>query len=516
MKNTILLYFLFEIFILQAQTVQWANQQTLGESSLALSTCIDAQGNVYVAGNQSCTHNNPSACPNNIQNGGFIYKYNQSGTLVWSKVSSSFYVYDMVLNKDGEPLVLEASGFTQYDVNGNTIWTKNLLHTATNKIKCDANGDIYVAGLFNGTVNFSSSIQLTCPSNNNYLFVSKFDMYGNCIWAIQSVNFARLFNFKTDSIGNCYLSGHYQVELTLNGSTINTPGGYYSNGYIAKINNIGQVEWLNNIGDHIQGNEEVECIDIDSKGNVYATGNFFNAPLTLGGSTIGSASGGNFIAKFDKNGYCISAQEVNYRATSLETTNQDKLIFAGYGTNFHGNALSTNWQNGDGSFFIVKSDTNFTLDWVLQPTGKVGYRAIDDTYGNVYFFGNIKGNSSIGAYTLSGPPISPDNNSDMLLVKLSDNTFVGIKPTLQDIKSDLQIYPSPTSGELQVSYFSAEETDLIINILDSKGGLIFSETIRTIEGAYTRRFDLSKHPKGLYTFQFTSKKGHSVKRVLLQ
>jgi hypothetical protein len=516
MKQSILLFFLLKIFVANGQSVQWAKNQPLGEASLAINTCVDEHGNIYVAGNQSCTHDDVSSCPNNVQNGGFLIKYDPAGNVLWSKVSNTFYVTDMALNKNGEPLILESFGFTQYDVNGNMLWTKNnLFPAATYKVRFDSNGDFYVAGLFNGTVNFSSTIQLVCSSSSNYLFVSKFDTSGNCIWAIQSNNFARLLNFKLDLAGNCYLSGHYAVQLNLNGTTINTPGGYYSNGYIAKIKPNGQVEWLLNIGDHIQGHEEIECLDIDSKGNVYATGNFFNAPLEHGGFTVGSASGGNFAAKFNKNGNCMFIEEVDYRTTSIETTNHDNLLIAGYGVNFHGNVLSTDWQNGDGSFFIVKCDSNFTMDWVMQPTGKVGYRVIDDDQGNVYFFGNIQGSSSIGTYHLTGPSISADNNSDMLIVKLSDETFVGMKPILSSDENDLKIYPTPTTGEFQISYIAPQKSDLTINILDTKGAIIYSETIKGAEAEYSRSFDLRKYPKGIYTFQITSRKERVVRKIVL-
>jgi hypothetical protein len=63
--------------------------------------------------------------------------------------------------------------------------------------------------------------------------------------------------------------------------------------------------------------------------------------------------------------------------------------------------------------------------------------------------------------------------------------------------NQLEVYPNPATGVLNVSLFAKSSTDILLSISDSKGKKIHSEKM-TVDGLYTRVFQMKDFEKGIY------------------
>ncbi len=87
---------------------------------------------------------------------------------------------------------------------------------------------------------------------------------------------------------------------------------------------------------------------------------------------------------------------------------------------------------------------------------------------------------------------------------------------LQAYQPDFSIFPNPTTGQLSVDLSAYGHQKAVLEIRDTKGVLIKSETVNSIESPVVR-FDLSDCPRGIYFLRVHSENtAGMVKRVVLQ
>ena len=78
----------------------------------------------------------------------------------------------------------------------------------------------------------------------------------------------------------------------------------------------------------------------------------------------------------------------------------------------------------------------------------------------------------------------------------------------------LQLFPNPTSGNVNLQFNSVKNQSFTITINDATGRLIEAETIRNYVGKFNRTFDLSDKSKGIYFFTIRSENGTTNFRVV--
>ncbi|MCC6767494.1 MAG: T9SS type A sorting domain-containing protein, partial [Bacteroidia bacterium] len=78
----------------------------------------------------------------------------------------------------------------------------------------------------------------------------------------------------------------------------------------------------------------------------------------------------------------------------------------------------------------------------------------------------------------------------------------------------LQVFPNPTEGLLNLSFQSAEAQTFDIRILDAAGRLVATESFSTMPGKVNRQYDLSDKAKGIYFFSIRSEKGMMNYRIV--
>jgi hypothetical protein len=249
---------------------------TLGDYTNSI--VIDASSNVYITGVYSGTSDfDPGAGTTNmISNGGydsFFAKYASDGSLIWAKSIGGasndltyFITLDASVNiyvtgyysgtSDFDPGAgttnLTSAGtedgfFAKYATDGSLIWAKSIGSTSIDEgisIVCDASSNVYMTGLFSGTVDFDPSAGTTnMTSNGGYdSFFAKYASDGSFVWA-KSVG--GVGNDKSNSIvvntsGEIYITGQYAntADFDPSAGTTNLTSAGSTDVFFAKYNQL--------------------------------------------------------------------------------------------------------------------------------------------------------------------------------------------------------------------------------------------------------------------------------------
>lgn len=199
----------------------WARSFGGSSNDNGLGISIDAGGNVYTTGKFVGTVDfDPGVGTLDLSTGGtsfdiYIQKLDTDGNLLWAKVmgatnwdignaivtDANGYVYTtgyFHFTVDFDPGAgtanLTASGeadvFVQkLDANGDFVWARSMGSSAGDSygltIDIDANGNVYTAGEFRGTVDFDPGAGIAYHSSNGLsdIYYQKLDTDGNFLWA---------------------------------------------------------------------------------------------------------------------------------------------------------------------------------------------------------------------------------------------------------------------------------------------------------------------------------------------
>ena len=176
----------------------------------------------------------------------------------------------------------------------------------------DNSGNVYITGIFSGTVHFENSTLRAQGSQDT--FVAKYSSSGSLEWVADlggSGNDVVTGNgIAVDGSGNVYTTGEFSgtnVNFDPNSSTrqlTSSSGGSVANAYVSKLNSSGQYVFGVDLG--YGGTTEGEGIAVDGAGNVYTTGYFagtnvsFDPYIGSDHELSSSSGGGEFTAYVSK------------------------------------------------------------------------------------------------------------------------------------------------------------------------------------------------------------------------
>ena len=279
--------------------VLWAAKQT-GTAGFDVSSGVstDRNGNIYVSGyyltNLDLYSKNSTTSSVQLSGsgyGGFIAKYDSNGNVLWAAKQSGTGTeisYDVSTDRYGNVYIagdynqnldlysknsttssvqLSAivSGYNtgfiaKYDKDGNVKWAAKQGSTPpaganlkSLKISTDRNGNVYIAGEFNGNITFykednTPGISFTGSTVDGFL--AKYDSNGNVLWAAKQSGTGTEISYdvSTDRYGNVYIGGDYYTNtpITLYNSDDSTGVTLSNDGddsFIAKYDSNGNVLW---------------------------------------------------------------------------------------------------------------------------------------------------------------------------------------------------------------------------------------------------------------------------------
>ncbi len=465
MKNKILLLcLLLAATHLQAQTWQWARQNTGGsayyyllpsEAWGATAVTTDATGNVYMVGSYD-------------------------GYIAFGSITLGMGV--------------RAEGFVvKYDASGNVKWAKSINganQEALRSVKVDANGNVYVSGYSESPLIYFDTITLDNSSGAS-IFLAKYDSSGNIIWVRKSIgnNYESYAKLAIDNFGNVLMYVNYRgYSITLGGYTlINTSSSTaLVDIALVKYDPLGNVLWAKNGGG--VNDDYMASIDVDQDGSAYIVGftqsptmNFSGTVLNIVGSTGFEHA---FMVKFDSAGSLAWAKsyggDSGNSISSINVSNSGSIYTSGdfVSTNLLLDTITLHGTNG----YLAKYNQDGNIYWA-RPTNYAGDTKIDSNgfiylpvyYDSIFKYDSMgilvwKGSTSVqfsdfaveqnNIYTIGnfqsptihfGSIVLLDSTSccvDVYIAKCSPPPVF----TPNSIKNDMDaaIYPNPNNGNFAI------------------------------------------------------------------
>lgn len=195
----------------------------------------------------------------------FIAKFSPAGTLMWA-------------NSFGDAKVQNASG-----------------------VGLDANGNVYVAGNFKGTINLGGGPLTSGGPLYADIFLAKFGADGTHVWSQKfgDDNVQNVQGLATDAAGNVHIVGFFQNSVSFGAGTLTSAGLYDM--FVAKLNTAGQHQWSKGFGD-ATADQYARAVTVDATSNVYVAGEVSGSIDLGGGMLTATAKPSAFVAKFDSTG----------------------------------------------------------------------------------------------------------------------------------------------------------------------------------------------------------------------
>lgn len=346
---------LFSAMLLQSQVYQGAHTFGTGAIDLSQTTAIDAQGNVYVAGNVGAT--------------------TAFGTSTLTHAGGN------------------ADGFlAKYDPNGNPLWIKQFaggFDDIVTAITVSSSGDIFLTGYFQGggSQAFDAdpgtnvfTLSQPSPILSRDCFIIKLNSNGDFVWAKQVSNPSGgaaqedSFAIAVGEQGSVYVAGRFifaDFDPGAGTQTILTPTNGFE-GFILKLDTNGNFLWVNHLKN---AQNAVRSMLLESNGDVVVVGEF-TSTIDVSGATAGAinltSSGGNdvFMAKYDVSGNHIWSQKIG--GTTAEAVNVIKSTANGnylIGGTFTG----TMNINPDAGAVLNVTSSGATDGFVLEIRGNGSY-----------------------------------------------------------------------------------------------------------------------------------------------
>ena len=258
-------------------------------------------------------------------------------------------------------------------------------------VDTDQFNNSYTLGYFGGIGDFdpgSGGFNLTSMGTTD-VFVSKTNEQGEFVWAKQLGGSGSIYStqISVDGLGNVYVSGFFNNSIDFNPGSesfdIISNGNFDS--FILKLDTDGNFIWAKGFGGAER--DRNQAIEVDSSGNVYATG-IFNLTVDFDAEGDGfqlTSMGGDYdvyIAKYSTDGDLIWAKQIG--GTGNVLSHDIAIDDSGnvYSTGHYGNG-SPDFDPGDESFslgtggfdimYISKLDALGDFVWAKQVFGNINH-----------------------------------------------------------------------------------------------------------------------------------------------
>lgn len=453
---SILFYFIFFPGIIISQQVEWANADTFSSYVTHPNLIImDNNGNIFSSAIYRVDYGDY---------GTVIIKYDKIGTKQWEKKFPGYEeIRKLTVDTSGNVYGAKGWSFFKLDVNGNLLWNKTLDYGISLGKNFNYKNTLLVSGYIYGPKTLPGNVFIQPSSSSGGYFIGKIDTSGKFLWA------------KADE-GEAY---NYQFNET----------GFYVRGsntdHFAKYDTLGNLVWSKNI--------QSSLIAPDEYGNAYIYEQ-------------------SKISKYDPAGNLL------WQKTNIYVSNwyQGQLSCGNNGNLYISGGFVNNMNIGDSIIygdnhyhtFVAKLDSAGTLKWVItsKGTGSSGAKDIIVSGNEIFVTGDMWGENIFGSHTVNEP-------AGVFTIKITDNDFSLDIPKPLKKNNELEVYPNPAGGIFQIKYSTSEKEKLNLNILDSKGKLVYAGTF---QGDYNKAIDLGLKARGIYFIEIISPdKKQIVRKIVL-
>jgi hypothetical protein len=292
-------------------------------------------------------------------------------------------------------------------------------------VAVDGAGSIYVAGSFQGTIDFGAPTAPLASAGSNDVFLAKLDTAGAPLWAKRfgDANLQGLAGkgVVVDAAGNAVIAGAFQGSIDFGAGPIASGG--MDDAFLARFDASGALVWGHGFGDGSP--QQARGVALGPGGRVAITGTV-QGSMNFGGGHVVTSAGGHdvFVAVFDAAGACVwakafgDAADQDGRAVAFDAAGNVWVTGSFQGSvSFGGGALTA--QGTGTNLFVATLDP--TGAWVRSQrygdgagTGQSGRGVAVDGAGNVLVAGEFGGAMDFGA-----GPITSAGANDAFLAKLT-------------------------------------------------------------------------------------------------
>jgi hypothetical protein len=282
-------------------------------------------------------------------------------------------------------------------------------------IAFDAQGDVYVTGIFNGTVTFGATMLTapTAPGTSN-MFLVKYDPSGNVLWAKSYGATTAGYvppAMAVDPAGDVFLGGGFGTTLDFGGGTPPLVATGYLDAFAVKISPTGATQWAERFG-YDQGPYAVLSIAVGPDGNPVVAGAAAGTVI-LGPTTwFQPVSGSNsqpFIAKLSTaSGAVLWSNATGGDIASGEdiwvSIDASGRVFVAARLDSGGGAWGVETDAGAGNFATLRAgfETNGQIAWGQIDYGAYPVAAAVDSKGRLSVIENASGKVMVGGGTTFG------------------------------------------------------------------------------------------------------------------
>jgi hypothetical protein len=562
---------MFNTIILNAQSLDWLKSFGGILSELSFSLDIDDSSNILLCGTfQGTVDFNPDT---NVYNhssiGGndvFIQKLDENGNFIWARVfggntndqgncikvdtygnvyTLGYFQGTVDFDPGNDTFYITSVGnkdvfIHKMDKDGNFIWARAFGGTANQNglsMKLDTIGNIYLTGVFFGTVDFDPNINVYNITSNGSsdIFIQKLDSSGNLIWVktIGGSSIELSNSIAIDLNENLYITGSFSNTVDFNPdigvTNITSSGGLDI--FMIKLNSNGNFIWAKSFGGSLD--DISNYITIDANEKIHTTG-YFQGTVDFdpGVSTSYlSAIGGMdvFIQKLDTNGNLLWIKSFggisDEQGQSIITDSNGNIFTTGYfrGTvdfnpgldNYSINSLSNQ------SIFIHKLDSSGNFNWVItHEEGDInsqnsGNALCLDNYENLYVTGYFQGMMNFYPET-NNTYLNSNGGLDVYIEKINISTNTIFNFQVNSISQKLKTFPNPSNSILNLDYGNyASLNNYRVKITNALSQIIYDQAITQ----QTETIDLSTFGgAGIYYLSIINPQGNvvEVRKIVLQ
>jgi hypothetical protein len=458
----------------------------------------DQNGNVYVVGNTSKTNINYSCSTYNSdfqvcnpQNGAYVQAYNSSGI-------PSLFLYDGFIAKFNEQTELVWSTLLGGDGDD---WLSNLdIDNVNQKLyvvgSTSSTGTVTCSPIYGkfpicnaGGTYIQSTLNQGYQTGFNDAIISKFTLDGRIEWSTfiggnkdesatgvkvnsnGDVFVAGITSTPTYGATNCASPSNGGFPKCMNGYSQNfaspASGGNFYDDFIMKFNSSGGITWSTFIGGGADEGDSYGLVGgpkltIDSNNNLYLYST----------TASGSSNTNTAIPILNNNSFFNESAHSDNIGTSLTCT--DTYIFGFNNTNTH---IYSSYYGGRG--FLAQTNPH---------EGDFNGGIVATNNGSLFICGGTYSSSLLPLYCPTTTNPYCQGNSTVT-AQFSDAFFANIlqgpvNSVSQYSESSLafNIYPNPTSDQINIDFFATFSGDITIDIYNIMGEKVNSKTSKTTLG----------------------------------
>jgi hypothetical protein len=311
-----------DIYIVKLDTdgnVIWAKKAGGTDNDSGRAIAVNNLGEIFISGYFEGTAHFDSVILYNSESRVFIAKYDVDGNIVWAKETNVLFSRGLGPNIAADNFgncyitthtnVSSATDIyvAKYNFNGGLAWSRIIngsgfyTYDYGKGIAVDSSGNVFVAGKFDGILNFASDT-LDCRGSSSWedIFLAKYSPNGNELWArplcAAHYEFGQSLSIATDQKDNVIITGFFENTVNVENVTLTSNG--LEDIFVCKYGNNGNLLWaISNGGiswDRGSGIATNKC------GNIAAVG-MFRDEITFGSKTLTCQSNYDiFVTKITK------------------------------------------------------------------------------------------------------------------------------------------------------------------------------------------------------------------------